>query len=325
MATKKGNNSILAPAQIGVKSVKTTDLTPNPHNPRILFDRDPLDTLKASIAKVGILVPLTVYWGARKKRYIILDGQRRWICACELELKKVPVNIVAEPSLVQNIVTMFQIHRLREDWELMPTALKLEVLMNELGEKGEKKLSLLTGLDQAVVSRCKKLLSYPKKYQDKMLDSDPSKRVKADFFIELYAVRNDRLVSEMEWFSKDKFTKNMLEKYATKGSGIKAVTDFRIVKQHINNAKKANKIKQITKKLKEFTLNTELSPDHLVIKDADVSAGARSVLKNVTKLLDQVEKIDVDDYYGEEELWDQLQNLLVVIRGKLRKLGRRKI
>ena len=84
--------------------------------------------------------------------------------------KIVPVNEVAEPNLVQNIVTMFQIHRLREDWELMPTALTLELLMKELGETKEKTLSDLTGLEQATVSRCKKLLSYPKKYQDMMLD-----------------------------------------------------------------------------------------------------------------------------------------------------------
>src|SRR5205085_2753899 len=86
---------------------------------------------------------------------------------------RVPVNEVAEPTLVQNIVTMFQIHKLRKDWELMPTAIKLELLMRELGERKEKRLAELTGLDEAVVVRCKKLLSYNKKYQDMMLDADP--------------------------------------------------------------------------------------------------------------------------------------------------------
>jgi len=40
------------------------------------------------------------------------------MCAQEVGLTKIPVNEVAEPSLVQNIVTMFQIHKLRKDWEL---------------------------------------------------------------------------------------------------------------------------------------------------------------------------------------------------------------
>jgi len=57
---------------------------------------------------------------------------------------------------------MFQIHKLRQDWELMPTALKLDVLMKELDETRDKPLAELTRLDVAVVVRCKKLLWYPK-------------------------------------------------------------------------------------------------------------------------------------------------------------------
>jgi ParB family chromosome partitioning protein len=167
---------------IGVKSLLTQKLRANPHNPRMLFDREDLHILRQSIDRVGILVPLTVYREAGTGHYVILDGQRRWMCAQEVGLEKIPVNEVAEPTLVQNIVTMFQIHKLRKDWELMPTALKLELLMRELGEKKEKRLAELTGLDEAVVVRCKKLLSYNKRYQDSMLDADPSKRVKADFF-----------------------------------------------------------------------------------------------------------------------------------------------
>src|SRR5579859_2588384 len=221
---------------IGVRSLSTDKLRANPHNPRMLFDRDDMHVLRDSIRRVGILVPLTVYREKSTGHYVILDGQRRWMCAQEVGLKHIPVNEVAEPTLVQNIVTMFQIHKLRKDWELMPTALKLELLMRELGETKEKRLAELTGLDEAVVVRCKKLLSYNKRYQDMMLDADPDKRVKADFFIELYAVRNDREVKKFTWFKKDQFTDDMLRKVEEKG--IKAVTDFRIVKQYINNAVK---------------------------------------------------------------------------------------
>jgi ParB/RepB/Spo0J family partition protein len=289
----------------------------------MLFDRAPLEILKASIAKVGILVPLTVYWGKKENRYVILDGQRRWICAKELRLDQVPVNQVAEPTLMQNIVTMFQIHKLREDWELMPTALKLEVLMRELHENNEKKLASLTGLDQAVVTRCQKLLSYPKKYQDLMLDPDPTKRVKADFFIELYAVRNDRLVNKMDWFSKDRFTQRMLDKYRKRDGGLKSVTEFRVIKQHINNARKAGKVSVITKRLREFTEDDLLSLDHLMIQSADVNTSARKLLRSVQKIEQAIEGLDVEQYYGEEELWKTLERLLFLIRNKLRAAGRR--
>jgi ParB family transcriptional regulator, chromosome partitioning protein len=313
----------LAPEKIGVKSINTEDLIPNPHNPRMLFDRTPLDILQSSIEKVGILVPLTVYLSKQKNKYIILDGQRRWICAKELSLKKIPVNQVAEPSLVQNIVTMFQIHKLREDWELMPTALKLEVLMKELNEKNEKKLSALTGLDQSVVIRCKKLLSYSKKYQDKMLDPDPQKRIKADFFIELYPVRNDRFVIKQKWYSKDKFTDKMLDKYQNGSGAIKSVTDFRIVKQYINNAVKAKKENQLSEKLEEFVNNTKVPVDNLKISEADVSANARKLISDISKLESFLKEIDINDYYGEETLWTNLESLLKVIQNLIQKADRR--
>jgi len=312
----------LAPQTVGVKTIPTGDLVPNPHNPRVLFDREPLDVLRESIDKVGILVPLTVYWSEAQKQYVILDGQRRWMCAQELELSEVPVNQVAEPTLVQNIVTMFQIHKLREDWELMPTALKLEVLMREMKEKNDAKLAELTGLDEAVVSRCKKLLDYPKRFQDLMLHPNPEKRVKADFFIELYAVRNDRFVNKMKWFHKDRFTQRMLDKYKDK-AGIKAVTDFRIIKQHLNNARRARQETAIDKRLKAFTANDSLTLDHLLIKSADISASARMLLSRLRKLETELKEMDPDDYYGEEELWQTLEELFATIKSKLLAAGRR--
>jgi len=320
MASKK-NPMVLS--KVGVKNVDTKSLKPNPHNPRMLFDKEPLKTLKESIDKVGILVPLTVYQSKKTGDYIILDGQRRWICAQDLGLEHIPINQVQEPTLVQNIVTMFQIHKLREDWELMPTALKLEVLMNELQEKNDKKLAVLTGLDPAVVTRCKKLLSYPRKEQDRMLDPDPNKRVKADFYIELYAVRNDRLVNSMEWYSKSKFTEQMLDKYQNKKSGLKAVTDFRTMKQYISVASHAGKERSISKKLKEFTFSDSLTLDHLVIKEADISAKAQRLIRDIKNLEEILSKIEVDDYYGEESLWANLEKLIKTIKGILLAANRR--
>jgi len=306
---------------IGVKAIATDKLKANPHNPRTLFDREDLHVLQQSIGRVGILVPLTVYKESRSGQYVILDGQRRWICAQKLGLKEIPVNQVAEPTLVQNIVTMFQIHKLRLDWELMPTAIKLELLMRELGERKERRLAELTGLDEAVVVRCKKLLSYNKRFQDLMLDADPDKRVKADFFIELYPVRNDREVVKFSWFNKDKFTDAMLAK--SEQGGLKAVTEFRVVKQYINNAVKANKVSTISKRLKEYADDPTLESDHLNIESAAVAAEAKKLLKSANALYEQVNDIDIDEFYGQEAMWNRLEALANLIRQKLKTLGRR--
>ena len=308
---------------VGVKTLPTEKLQPNPYNPRLLFDAAPMSTLEESIRRVGILVPLTVYQRGPDGQFIILDGQRRWMCAQKLEMPTVPVNQVAEPTLVQNIVTMFQIHKLREDWDLMPTALKLDLLMGEMQEKSERKLAELTGLDVATVTRCKKLLSYPKKYQDLMLDPDPAKRVKADFFIEMYPFLHDRVVTRTLAHSRAHLIKRMLDKYENPSGGIKAVTDFRKVKQHIANARNAGQVSALSSRLKEFVENVELTPDHLLIPEADVSAQARSLQAKVEKLQEALTQLDVEAHVGEEELWRALESLLRTIRKCLGKAGRR--
>jgi len=205
----------------------------------------------------------------------------------------------------------------------MPTALKLDVLMSELKEKNDRKLAQLTGLDPAVVSRCKKLLSYPKKYQDMMLDPNPDRRVKADFFIELYPVITDRLVSQMNWFSKNKFTKGMLEKYQNPETDLKAVTDFRKMKQFINNARRANKTQAISRRLQEYTNRDSLTMDHLSIQSASVSAGARNLLRDIERIEDAIKEIDPQVYYGEDNLWKALERLLKLITDKLNVADRR--
>ena len=312
----------LAPKAIGVKQVSVDDLAANPHNPRMLFDREPLRVLQDSVATVGILVPLTVYFDRHAARYTILDGQRRWMVAQKLALATVPVNQVAEPSLVQNIVTMFQIHKLRQDWELMPTALKLEVLIEKLKERNPKNLAALTGLAAAVVVRCKKLLTFSRKYQDTMLDGDPNKRIKADFFIEVYAVRMDRLVNSFRWFQRDAFTDRMLHRYTHK-LGIKAVTDFRTIKQHITNARRAKQEEGFERLFREFVDDEELGIEHLVIQSASVDAIARKLNRDVKLLTQEVRNLDFEEYYGEEDLWVSLEELLRVIRRQLRKADRR--
>ena len=57
-------------------SIEPEDISPNPHNPRLVFDEEGMLELKKAISKVGILVPLTVYKNERtvpKTTYILLD------------------------------------------------------------------------------------------------------------------------------------------------------------------------------------------------------------------------------------------------------------
>lgn len=307
----------------GVKEIPTAHLFPNPHNPRMLFDKMPMDILRESIKRVGILVPLTVYRDSSKDRFVILDGQRRWMCAKDVGLRNVPVNQVAEPSLVQNIVTMFQIHKLREDWELMPTALKIQLLMNEIGDKNEARLSELTGLDEAVIVRCKKLISYDREFQDMMLDADPARRTKADFFIELYPVIHDRDVAHFDWFSRKRFIRQMLVKYLNEPRTIKAVTDFRLVKQHITNARRIKAMPKFSARLHRFAEAPETSLDTLEIAEASVHAEARAIVKKIAAIESIISELDAEQFYGEEELWAAMTRLVKILEAKLKSADKR--
>ena len=303
---------------VGVRTLPTEQLHPNPHNPRMLFDPAPLDVLRESIKRVGILVPLTVYQESKTNRYFILDGQRRWDCAKKLGKRTVPVNQVREPTLVQNVVKMFQIHKLRADWELMPTALKVELLMNEIGDRNNARLAELTGLDEAVIVRCKKLISYDKQFQDMMLDPDPRKRMKADFFIELYPVIHDRDVSTLEWFSRNKFIRQMLAKYLEEPHTIKAVTDFRLVKQHITNARRIGALKKFSGRLQQFAEKPETRLDYLEIEEGKIHAEAKTIIRKVDALESLFSNLDVEKFYGEEELWKSISRLVEILGKKLR-------
>lgn len=304
-------------------TVPTSSLRPNPHNPRMLFDEEPLAALQASIRKVGILVPLTVYKASGSDKFTILDGQRRWICAERLALPEVPINEVSEPSLAQNIVTMFQIHKLRKDWDLMPTALKLGVLMEELDERGDTTLSELTGLDTAVVTRCKKLLSYEERYQDLMLDPDPKNRLKADLFIEMYPIITDRSVTSADWFDRPFAIESLIRKHVEGLSGFRAVTDFRKIKSYLTSARKANQIDELLNRLKLFFKNDDMRISDLEVDEARVHRDADLLSRNITRLTEQISGLDADEFIAEEGLWVVIENLQNIISKKLAEAERR--
>jgi hypothetical protein len=169
--------------------------------------------------------------------------------------------------------------------------------------------------------RCKKLLSYERKYQNMMLDSNPEQRTKADFFIELYPVRHDRNVRHFDWFKPVHFTDQMIAKMEAKG--LKAVTDFRIVKQHINNAVKAGRTNAISSRLKAFAEDPKSTVDTLAVEAAASHKLGRDVTREVYKLLDQLDEIDVELMYGEKAMWDSLEKLMERIKALLLKADRR--
>jgi ParB family transcriptional regulator, chromosome partitioning protein len=165
----------------------------NSDNPRIFFRDEEMNTLTASIRRYGIQVPVTVY--KEGSHYVLLDGERRWRCARKLNLPTVPALVKAKPSKLQNILLMFNIHALREQWDYLTIARKLPDVIslfekeNKQRRPTEVELSELTGLTRGQIRRCRYLLDLPDKYRE-MLEKELSlpkqlQKLSEDFFIEM--------------------------------------------------------------------------------------------------------------------------------------------
>ena len=61
----------------------------------------------------------------------------------------------------------------------------------------------------------------------------------------------------------------------------------------------------------------------LQIASADITAKAQMIEQEATKLTAKVKDLDIDGFFGEETMWNQLDTLARTIDSQLNKLGRR--
>jgi ParB family transcriptional regulator, chromosome partitioning protein len=181
----------ISAANSELKLIPTDRIDRNEHNPRIIFRQREMDALVDSISEYGIQVPITVYRAGH--RFVLIDGERRWRCALKLNLKTIPGLVQEPPSKLTNILLMFNIHALREQWDLLTIALKLgeviALIEAEDGKPTERELSRRTGLSRAVLRRCRLLLGLPERYRQIILGElnkpKQSQKLTEDFFIEM--------------------------------------------------------------------------------------------------------------------------------------------
>jgi hypothetical protein len=229
----------------------------------------------------------------------------------------VPAIVVERPSETQNILTMFHIHNLREGWQLMPTALKLQTLIDQLHEQNERKLSELTKLSVAQIRRCKILLSYPKKFQNMML-APTTERMKADFFIELDRVRRPALEDRFDpWIERGdkKSTEIVLEKY--QDEVINAVTDFRHLAEIYRAAKAQNKQRRLVGEFNKFLSRPEMPIDDIDIPGANFAKETKEIQRSARRLLSQLEPLDIEVIASDAALVRTLKRLERVLHEKL--------
>lgn len=315
------------PKQQRLRNLPPASIFPNPENPRLIFRQEEMESLMRSIDAFGIQVPLTVY--AQGDVYHLIDGERRWRCARKLNLASVPAIIQDKPTELENLVLMYNIHALREQWDYYTIASKLERVV-ELFERdnghppNEITLSELTGLTRGAIRRCQLLLDLPERFKTLLveeLDKPKSQqRLSEDFFIEmeksLKAVTRRIVEYEPQL---DQIRDTLVKKF--RSGVISAVTDFRQLSKIATAVQGLGVAQQTAKR----ALDQIFDPNQKVtIRDAYaetvefeyVEKKAHRYVASLTQFLDDITEDDrlneLDSSLREEleELYRRLERLL---------------
>lgn len=308
----------LVPTPGVLKRLRPEDIKPSQHNPRHLFDRAELEELKKSIHDKGVLVPITVYQPKGQTKFSILDGERRYRCVLELNAEDrdfdIPANVVEPPSKLAGLLYMFNIHNFREAWELMPTALGLKIVIDELDEHDTRALSKVTGLSETQVERCKKLLLFPERFQKMSLDPDPTTRIPPNFWIEALPVLDlteAQLPKLYAQFGRDNIIDKLVEKYRNKK--IKSVIHFRRIMESYDLAEGDPALQtRIVRRLEKFILDPALETraafDEFVV-DQRRTKNAIDSCETFLASLQKLKLVYITDDADRHELREALKNV----------------
>ncbi len=140
-----------------VLEIDLNKISPNPYQPRKIFDESKIDELASSISENGVFQPIIVK--QFNDKYIIVSGERRFRACQKLKLKTIPAIVraydeskVAEIALIENLQ--------RENLTAMEEALAYQTIMRELGLT-QAELAKKIGKSRSYITNVVGLLSLP--------------------------------------------------------------------------------------------------------------------------------------------------------------------
>jgi ParB family transcriptional regulator, chromosome partitioning protein len=297
----------------------------NPDNPRLFFRPEEIDTLMASISRFGIQVPITVY--KEGDRYFLIDGERRWRCADKLNLKTIPAIIHSKPSPLNNLLQMFNIHALREQWDYFTIANKLPVVITRFNherghEPNEAELSEETGLTRGQIRRCRLLIELPAKYKDILIEElrlpKQKQQVSEDFFIEMersLKTVQSRVPSVIE---RPNQVRDALIKKFRKGV-IGNITDFRKLSKIATAVEKLGVKQQEAKAAiaQIFDKTNDVSIDAVFSEHFELRYDERKVIQNIESLADYLSSMKTTE---DTALGQELRQGLITLKRLIEKV-----
>jgi len=145
--------------------VRVNGITPNPRQPRQVFDEDALEELKVSIREVGFLQPIVVREAGRDV-YEIVMGERRWRAAQALGLELIPaiVRETRDDAMLRDAL-LENIHR--ANLNPLEEAAAYQQLLEEFGATHEE-LARRIGRSRPQISNTIRLLQLPSAVQNRV-------------------------------------------------------------------------------------------------------------------------------------------------------------
>jgi ParB family chromosome partitioning protein len=140
------------------REIPVTSISPNPKQPRTVFDEEALEELKASIREVGVLQPVVVR-ETMPGRYELIMGERRWRASQAIERETIPAIIreTADDQLLRDAL-LENIHR--SDLNPLEEAAAYQQLLAEFGVTHEE-LGQRIGRSRPQISNTIRLLNLP--------------------------------------------------------------------------------------------------------------------------------------------------------------------
>lgn len=152
--------------------VTTASITPNPHQPRELFDEEALVELAASIAEMGVLQPVLVRPLEEEGTYELIAGERRWRAAQRAGLATIPaiVRLTSDLSSVEQALVE-NLHR--QDLSPLEEAAAFQQLLEDFGLTHDQ-LSTRVGKSRSAITNTIRLLGLPPAVQSLLNDGQLS-------------------------------------------------------------------------------------------------------------------------------------------------------
>ena len=306
-----------------LKQLRIDLIDPNPENPRIIFRQEEMDSILISIKKYGVQVPISVY--REGDRFVLIDGERRWRTSKKLNLPTIPAIIQSKPNQLDNLLMMFNIHALREQWDLFTISNKItkviELLTNKLGhEPKEIELSEDTGLSRGTIRRCRLLIELPERFKSiilKELEKPKSKqKLTEDFFIEMESALKTvkRNFPQIIGNEIDKFRDNLVEKYQ-KGI-ISNIIDFRKIAKLATSPKNVKyPVKDTIKALTKILENKESSIDEIFNSTVGMLYDEKKLVSNFTNAIFYINNLTEAEREDED-----IKKVLLELRNAIEKI-----